>query len=443
MTYDPDKKVNIAYNPLNLPLEITIDNTSAKAKNYYTYSATGAKLKVESRFDEELKITPLIGTSTGTDGLTPYKTTDYIGNKIYEDQVLSMILTDNGYYDNTDKKYYFYVRDHLGNNRIVADTDARVVQSNQYYPFGLEYPDEIGKDKQPYKYNGKELDSNHNLNLYDYLARSYNPAVPRFLSPDPKAENYPWYSPYIYVANNPLLNIDPDGEDYWSTNDPALIKQFLNSVGRGAKYYDFSGWQHATDAQFTANLTYNDETGKFFTSYTNVENGEINVVGKFFDANLKPVSLTGQGRVGNFVYEPRKGFMDHLYYYTYGLNDPAPWMGAGDASKYFDGSLTWDVNTSGRITGVAPIEAGKKGIGKALEKIFIKGFGMINKKNFHDILKPDIIKAAGGKKKLNGIVGNNPDITVSNGKIVLQGTKDSPFRGKTYNTNLNANDFLQ
>lgn len=67
----------------------------------------------------------------------------------------------------------------------------------------------------------------------------------------------------------------------------------------------------------------------------------------------------------------------------------------------------------------------------------------MNKRFFHDVLKPDIIKAAGGKNTLNSIVGHNPDITVVNGEIVLQGTKDSPFRGKIHNTRLNANDFLK
>jgi len=38
MTIDPDKKVRISYNYLNLPKEVIIDNASAKAKNYYTYS---------------------------------------------------------------------------------------------------------------------------------------------------------------------------------------------------------------------------------------------------------------------------------------------------------------------------------------------------------------------------------------------------------------------
>ena len=32
---------------------------------------------------------------------------------------------------------------------------------------------------------------------------------------DPHAGNYPSLSPYTYVANNPLIAIDPDGRDIW------------------------------------------------------------------------------------------------------------------------------------------------------------------------------------------------------------------------------------
>jgi len=35
-------------------------------------------------------------------------------------------------------KYYFYVKDHLGNNRVVVDLERSVRQSTQYYPFGMD-----------------------------------------------------------------------------------------------------------------------------------------------------------------------------------------------------------------------------------------------------------------------------------------------------------------
>jgi hypothetical protein len=53
-----------------------------------------------------------------------------------------------------------------------------------------------------------------------------NPAVPRFTSVDPHAENYYSWSPYHYAANNPLRITDPTGEDW---------QDVLNGVVDGAK----------------------------------------------------------------------------------------------------------------------------------------------------------------------------------------------------------------
>ena len=64
---------------------------------------------------------------------------------------------------------------------------------------------------QRYKYNGKELDRIHGLNLYDYGARLYDSALGRWTSVDPLAEKYYEISPYAYCANNPVVFVDPDG----------------------------------------------------------------------------------------------------------------------------------------------------------------------------------------------------------------------------------------
>ncbi|NDV97150.1 RHS repeat-associated core domain-containing protein [Dysgonomonas sp. 521] len=103
--------------------------------------------------------------------------------------------------------------DHLGNNRVVANASGTLVQKNHYYPFGSVFASTTGAGKQPYKYNGKELDAMHGLNLYDYSARYMDSQIGRFTSVDPLAEKYPHISPYIYVENNPLRYIDPTGRE--------------------------------------------------------------------------------------------------------------------------------------------------------------------------------------------------------------------------------------
>ena len=94
-----------------------------------------------------------------------------------------------------------------------------------YYPFGLEItrvsnpegedysPSYLAGATIPYLYNGKEIDRMHGLNWYDYGARYYDGAIGRWHGVDNKAENYPSFSPYIYVADNPVLFIDPDGNE--------------------------------------------------------------------------------------------------------------------------------------------------------------------------------------------------------------------------------------
>jgi len=69
---------------------------------------------------------------------------------------------------------------------------------------------QVGSENQ-YEYNGKELNEDFGLNLYDYGARWYDAAVGRFLSVDPLVSKYPGHSPYVYTLNNPIRFIDPDG----------------------------------------------------------------------------------------------------------------------------------------------------------------------------------------------------------------------------------------
>jgi RHS repeat-associated protein len=115
---------------------------------------------------------------------------------------------------------------------VVVNQSGTVTQKNHYYPFSTAFADKYDNETgQPYKYNGKELDGMHQLNLYDYSARYYESAIGRFTSVDPHAEKYYNISPYAYVANNPIKAIDPTGMDSINVSNSTTV----NYIERNAE----------------------------------------------------------------------------------------------------------------------------------------------------------------------------------------------------------------
>ena len=123
--------------------------------------------------------------------------------------------------------YHYYLKDHQGNNRVVADRNGKVEEVNHYYPFGGMFAH--NGNVQPYKYNGKELDTRKELNWYDYGARHYDPAVGRFITSDPLSEKDYSASPYIYCGSNPINRIDKDGKIWETVWDAASLSLGINS----------------------------------------------------------------------------------------------------------------------------------------------------------------------------------------------------------------------
>ena len=170
----------------------------------YDYGADGTKLRTVH--------------TTGSTTLT----TDYCGNAVYENGVLKMLLNEAGYVSFPDKKYHFYLKDHLGNIRVVADKDGTVEETNSYYPFGGMFTSV--NSVQPYKYNGKELERKNGLNCYDYGARQYDAVLGRWTTVDPMSEKYSSTSSYVYCNNNPMKYIDPTGMYFDEANEKKAQK---------------------------------------------------------------------------------------------------------------------------------------------------------------------------------------------------------------------------
>jgi len=108
----------------------------------------------------------------------------------------------------------YYHGDHLGSAVVITDSSGASVQQALYRPFGSAVPatgsgiadaPEFGFTSQRYV-TGAEL--------YHFGARAYQPALGRFLQPDPLVAqpfNPQNLNRYSYVLNDPLNRIDPTG----------------------------------------------------------------------------------------------------------------------------------------------------------------------------------------------------------------------------------------
>jgi len=242
---DLNKKItNIEYNQLNLPKEIF---WNASNKINYVYDASGIKLK---------KIV--------TDGST-VTTIDYVEGFQYKNNELQFLPTNEGYVNVTNSTAFNYVynyTDHLSNVRLSyqkeTDGSLKILEENNYYPFGLKHNGydggKLGNQNYHYKYNGNELQDEFNINLYDYGERNYDPAIGRWFNIDPLAEASEEFSPYSYAFNDPIYFIDDNGEipiagmilgglgDYLSQVGGNLLSgvSLRNSFSHKINYYQIS-----------------------------------------------------------------------------------------------------------------------------------------------------------------------------------------------------------
>lgn len=111
------------------------------------------------------------------------------------------------YGQNLDSKRHYFLKDQIGNTRVMVNDTGLVVVYNNFYPFGS-IQSAWNTYNEPTKFTGKIRDGFRGFN-YDYFgARYYDYELGMYSSMD-KASQFA--SGFNYCNNNPIMAVDPDG----------------------------------------------------------------------------------------------------------------------------------------------------------------------------------------------------------------------------------------
>ena len=209
--------ISISYDLNNQPRKIEYNDGRNVS---YLYDAEGSKLSVSYNLTAMSSAQPQMPVMQSSNVASAnmsngQKTIEYCGNIICDGDE-TMILNNVGYASyNKDNNlsFYYYLKDHLGNNRVVVREYGEIEQVNDYYPTGALMTSSKGGDTQRFKYNGKELDRTNGLNWYGYGARNYDAAIVRWDGMDKLCEKYSPFTPYGYCLNRFLNYYDKIGNE--------------------------------------------------------------------------------------------------------------------------------------------------------------------------------------------------------------------------------------
>ena len=109
---------------------------------------------------------------------------------------------------------YWYHPDYIGNVEFVTDRTGQPYQHFYYAAFGDPMVSQhvgTGSFNSAFRFNAKEYDEE--TGNYYYGARYYEPKSSIWMGVDALATSYPGMNPYNFTMGNPIMAIDPDGND--------------------------------------------------------------------------------------------------------------------------------------------------------------------------------------------------------------------------------------
>ncbi|MHB2149987.1 RHS repeat domain-containing protein [Calditrichota bacterium LG25] len=197
-----DHLYEIEYNFRNLPIQIQTTGPDGEPLFYYYAYDDGAG-RIYDKEDNLITAYYI----RGADG-------QVMAEYNYQKNLVLWRMGGFGY-KTPDGNSYYYLKDHIGNIRVTVNEQGEIVTKDDYYPFGLRMPGlsyNNGNQNDRLKFQSKKLQDYGNWRTYYFGWRDYDPELGRWFVVDPARQ---FASPYVAMANNPIIGYDEDGAFAW------------------------------------------------------------------------------------------------------------------------------------------------------------------------------------------------------------------------------------
>ncbi|MGD1847124.1 MAG: RHS repeat-associated core domain-containing protein, partial [Salibacteraceae bacterium] len=204
LSFDPHSGEH--YNTIDYSITVYMAGGQLRALPYHFGQSLGSPVNVAP--GDVLRISR-VGTSIRffKNGSSPYQWQQQINISATDPMLIDFSIRD----ENTSITGLTIA----GFSQDVMGYTADVISHSDYYPFGMTMSARTAYDTEyRYGFNGMERDDEINGgSSYTSHWRGYDPRLGRWLSTDPMEAKYPSMSPYSSNFNNPIVFIDPDGDD--------------------------------------------------------------------------------------------------------------------------------------------------------------------------------------------------------------------------------------
>jgi RHS repeat-associated protein len=272
---------------------------------------------------------------------------------------LSNLITYYASTGNTPNDYFLFDSLNVINTSITNDTirgyRSGVASVSDYYPFGSIMSGRQYAAQSQYRYgmNGKEKDDevDGGGNTYNYGFRIYDARLGRFLSVDPLTKGYPWYTPYQFAGNKPIVAIDLDGlEEYIIHNiynkktgdlESISVASFKDVAGNARENNIHKDGNDITNKKVMTTYSYNDGTPMSEPTFQD----ELTKTQKSIEAENTKVSSVGPSpSKSQFNFDGYEGdkFSDGTFNFSKRLFEPTPTFGGKKVvpgAKFMQGGI--------------------------------------------------------------------------------------------------------